>query len=73
MRIEGKVVYMPLEGGFWGVVDVDGNEWLPLEMADELKKDCLRVILEVRKAKDVFSMFNWGTPVKILSFQVSDR
>lgn len=71
IRIEGKIVYMPIEGGFWGVIDDKGNEWLPMDMPDELKKDGLMVILEVRKIKDAFSIYNWGMPVEILASQLA--
>lgn len=69
MKIKGKVVYQKLEGGFWGVVGEDGREWRPVNMPEQLKQEGKEVDLKVKEVDEEMSIFMWGTPVRILSFQ----
>ena len=39
----GTVKYIDLEGGFYGIVDETGKEYLPLNLKDEFKVDGLKV------------------------------
>ncbi len=65
IRIKGKVVYMPLETGFWGIEGSRGRQWRPVNMPEKLKKEGLEVDLEGEAADEEFSLFMWGKPVKI--------
>ncbi len=66
-NITGKVKFISLETGFWGIVDNQGNEWRPINMPEQLKKEGKQVSVMVREV-DEMSIFMWGTPVRILSF-----
>jgi len=68
MKITGKVVYQNIGPGFWGIVDSKGNEWRPVNMPEQLKHEGSQVSV-VAKEVDEMSVFMWGTPVKIVSFQ----
>jgi len=70
-RISGKVVYQDFSGGFWGIVGDDGNNYRPVEMPNQLKKDGAKVNIVIRKMPDEVSIFMWGQPVKIISFSTS--
>ena len=37
-KITGKVVWMELGTGFWGIVDGRGNEYRPVNMPEQLKQ-----------------------------------
>lgn len=69
MKIKGKVVYQKLEGGFWGIVDEAGRQWRPVNMPEQLKMDGKEVEVKAEEAEEDMSIFMWGTPVRILSFQ----
>ena len=63
----GKVIYVDLEGGFWGIQGKDNNKYQPINMPEQLKSigkniECTIEIL------DVFTLTMWGTPCKIISF-----
>ncbi len=73
IRVSGTVTYQNLETGFWGIVDVKGNKYLPINMPEQLKIDGAKVRCTVRKIDDVVSMAMWGTPVKVISFQTPFR
>lgn len=66
--IKGKVVFQNLGTGFWGIVDQSGNEWRPVNMPEQIKKEGAEVSLQVKEVVEDFSIFMWGKPVKIVSF-----
>ena len=68
MKITGKVVFLSFEGGAYGIIDQNGKKYLPINMPNQLKKDGAQVVCSVRPA-DVESMFMWGEPVYIYSFE----
>lgn len=69
LKIKGKVVYQNLGTGFWGIIDEKGNEWRPVNMPEQLKYEGKEVTVEIREVDEDVSIFMWGTPVKITSFQ----
>ncbi len=72
MKIRGTVVFEPLEGGFWGIVDQSGQHWLPVNMPEQLKVRGAEVEVTALES-DAMSIFNWGTPVEIRAFHTLPR
>lgn len=72
MKIKGTVVRVNLEGGFWGIVDDAGKQWLPINMPEQLKVDGASVEVTAQEV-DVMSMFSWGTTIEIRSFHTLPR
>ncbi|MCC6727531.1 MAG: hypothetical protein IT258_23705 [Saprospiraceae bacterium] len=66
-RIQGTVKYQNLGTGFWGIIDDQGNEWRPVNMPEQLKKEGKRVTVTAHEA-DEMSIFMWGTAVEIVRF-----
>lgn len=64
LRLEATVTYVPLEGGFYGLVTDDGARYLPLNLDDAFRRDGLRVRAEGTVA-DVATIQMWGTPVRL--------
>ncbi|EKE75174.1 hypothetical protein [Gallaecimonas xiamenensis] len=71
LTIEGKVVFQPMEGGFYGIIDDKGQKWLPLGLPAEMRRAGLRVKVEASKA-DVMTIQQWGTPIRINSITILD-
>ena len=69
IKIRGKVVYQNLGTGFWGIITDDGAEYLPLNMPEQLKSVGAKVSCTAREIDEDASMFMWGVPVKIISFE----
>lgn len=69
MTIKGKVVHKNLATGFWGIIGQDGSEWRPVNMPAELQTEGLNVEVKAEKVEDGFSIFMWGKPIRIKSFQ----
>ena len=61
----GRVSYVNLEGGFYGITGDDGKKYEPLDLDAKYRKDGLRVAFDATVAKDVASTRMWGTPVNL--------
>lgn len=70
MKIKGTVKHQSLSGGFWGIIDAEGNKWKPQEMPKALQKEGLKVEIEAEKAAGGISIFMWGTTIKISGFTI---
>ena len=66
MKIRGRVVYMDLATGFWGIVDEAGNRWRPVVMPEGLRRQGREVELDAEPVAEDASVFMWGTPIRIL-------
>lgn len=65
----GTVTYIDLEGGFYGIVADDGGHYLPLDLDEAFRQDGLKVRFTLEPAKDVMTIQQWGTPVKVVSIE----
>ena len=69
LKITGKAHYQNLGTGFWGIIGEDGREWRPVNMPEQLKYEGKEVKLTAVEAEEDVSIFMWGTPVKVISFE----
>lgn len=67
-EVTGKVVYQNLEGGFWGIIDEQGNQYLPVNMPEQLKYKDRTVSVVIQPIEDGAGAAMWGRPVRIVSF-----
>ncbi len=68
----GTVVFIDLEGGFYGIVADDGERYLPLDLPADYEKDGLRVRFSADVVNDTATIQQWGTPVKIVEIERTD-
>ena len=61
MMNQGTVRRINLEGGFWGILTDDGRKILPSNLANEYKKDGLRLSFAAQEVKDMMTIQQWGT------------
>ncbi len=61
----GTIVFVPLEGGFFGIAGDDGKNYLSLAISEEFRIDGLRVAFEAEEAPDTATIQMWGTPVNV--------
>lgn len=65
MHITGKITYVDLSGGFWGIVGDDGQKYFPSDgIPQTLQKEGLRVKASYTPSQG-FSIFMWGKQVDI--------
>ncbi len=67
MKIKGTVVYVDINGGFWGIETNSGDQFLPVNMPEQLKTEGAKVTLEVNEI-DLMNMYMWGRTVEVISF-----
>jgi hypothetical protein len=67
--IVGTVRHVELEGGFFGIVDEQGNRFDPVNLPERFEKDGLRVKFRMTKLQDRMSFHMWGTLVKITKIE----
>ena len=65
----GTVKFIDLEGGFYGILGDDGENYDPINLSQEFQEDGLRVRFEVKIREDVVSIHMWGTPVEIIKIE----
>ena len=63
----GTVTYIDLEGGFYGIIADGGRHYLPLGFEERYRVDGMRVAFAGKIARDIVTIQQWGTPVKILA------
>jgi hypothetical protein len=54
VRSEGTIVWVNVEGGFWGIEAANGHEYEPVNLAPEFQVIGLRVVFTGK-------LLNWGT------------
>ncbi len=62
--------YIELEGGFWGLISIDGEHFLPMNMPEQLKTRGVKFQLTLEPL-DLMGIAMWGNPVKIITFTTS--
>lgn len=65
MKISGTVVFQNIGTGIWGIIDHQGNQWEIVNMPTKLQQEGKKISVNVTE-DDGFSIFMWGTPVKII-------
>lgn len=69
VSLVAEVRWIPLEGGFYGLVTQDGRRFLPINLPDEFRKDGLKVSVRGR-IKEVPTIYMWGKPLEIHTIEV---
>lgn len=67
-RITGRIVRHPFEDGVYGIEDKEGNQYLPINLPNQLKVEGKQIKCLIQPA-DVVSYIMWGEPVELISFE----
>jgi hypothetical protein len=62
----GTVTWVPIEGGFFGIISDDGKRYDPLNLPAEYAHDGMRVGFTAKTEPDMASFHMWGTIVSII-------
>jgi len=65
----GEVVYVPVEGGFHGIIAGNGRKLDPMNLADSLKRDGIVIKGAYHVREDVMGIRQWGTIVELVHQQ----
>jgi hypothetical protein len=61
----GVIVYVELEGGFYGIVGDRGERYYPIDLGESYKVDGMRVKFRYERV-NVVTTAMWGIPVRII-------
>ena len=61
----GRVAYINVEGGFFGIYGDDGVSYDPINLSTEFQKDSLRVLFEGKILTEQTSTHMWGKLIEI--------
>jgi hypothetical protein len=67
--IVGTIRHLDLEGGGWVIVADGGKSYQPQNLADEFKKDGLRVSAKLQRMKDAVGILQAGEIVRIVQIE----
>ncbi len=67
IRGEGTIQYIPVEGGFYGIVTPEGRRYDPINLDPAFRQDALKVRFTGRVLKDRVSFHMWGAAFEIQS------
>ncbi|MDY6965560.1 MAG: hypothetical protein SVM80_06250 [Halobacteriota archaeon] len=59
------IKFIDLEGGFYGVIGDNGEQYDPIYLPVEFQVDGLQVRFEARIRDDLISTHMWGTPIEL--------
>jgi hypothetical protein len=65
----GTVKYVNLEGGFYGIVGDDGQQYDPMNLDQTYQKDGLRVHFQAKIRQDIASIHMWGKIIEITKIE----
>lgn len=66
--LQARVVYKDIEGGFWGLIDDNGQQFLPINMPEQLKVVDKQVRVGGYIREDIAGIHMWGQYFEIQSF-----
>ena len=67
LRETGTIRFIPVEGGFYGIVADNGKHYDPTNLPAEFQKENLRVTFTGRILRDRVSFHMWGEIIQVES------
>ncbi len=68
-RVKAEIVYVDLEGGFWGLSSDEGEQFKPINFPEQLKMKGSQVHIWIREL-DMMGFSMWGIPVRIEGYDL---
>jgi hypothetical protein len=65
-NLEGKVVYLPMEGGFYGIVSTDGRKYLAMNLPQMLQQTDLILRGKAILQNNMLGIHQWGEYIQLL-------
>ncbi|MFX0042981.1 MAG: hypothetical protein ACFE8L_08725 [Candidatus Hodarchaeota archaeon] len=63
----GTIIYLNIEGGFYGILSDDGEHYDPINLPIEYQIDGLRISFIAKERSDLLSFHMWGRIVELIS------
>jgi len=63
----GTVIYLKIEGGFYGILSDDDQHYDPINLPLEYQKEGLRISFIAKQRSDLLSFHMWGKIIELIS------
>ncbi len=71
--ITGRVHFVDIEGGFWGIVAENGRCYDPINLPARLQREGLRARFTLRALRNQFNSHMWGMMVNIVGYNLTEN
>jgi hypothetical protein len=65
----GKVKFIPLEGGFYGIVDEGGKHYQPVNLKQGFKVNGLPIYFKAKILPQPIGIYMWGVPIELYEIE----
>lgn len=69
LQIVGQATWVPLEGGFWGILGKDGKRYDPGSLRQDFQREGQWVRVEAVPEAGRISFRMWGIPIRIVHIE----
>lgn len=70
LEFTGKITWVDLEGGFWGILRDEGDaKYRPTNLPEQYQQNGMRVRVNCERIKTGFSVYQWGQEIKIITIE----
>lgn len=69
LRLEATVVFVSLDGGFYGLVSTDGHRFDPVNLPAPMRQNGLKVLVKARLLPPSAGTHMWGRRIEISSIR----
>ena len=66
---EGIIIYNDFEGGFYGIIGDNGENYDPINLEKEFQEDGIIVSYTLKVLEDQLSIHQWGIVVEIIEIE----
>ena len=63
----GTIIYLKIEGGFYGILSDDDQHYDPINLPLEYQKEGLRISFIAKEISDLLSFHMWGKIIELIS------
>jgi hypothetical protein len=70
LNFNGKITYVDVEGGFYGITAEDGRRFMPTNLPDKFKQTGLVVAVQAILTENVIGIHMWGQYIELLQIDV---
>lgn len=67
--IAGTVIFIPMEGGFYGLITDDETRYDPINLPERFQKHGMRVRFKVAEKEELASIHMWGTIAELIEIE----
>lgn len=69
---KGTIKFIPLEGGFYGIITSTNEKLDPINLPKEFQKDGLKISFSYNERNDLYSFHMWGKIIELTKIKLDE-